>query len=362
MRIAIIGSRGLPPVYGGVEQHVAMIAKRLVKHGHRVTVFSHRNCESGRNEYEGIDIARLPFIKQKHLEMLTHTVLSCLCCITNKYDILHFQGVDVFAVAPLVFNRTPVVCTSHGQNYKRGKWGPLAKRLSRLAERKFMRHCSARIAVSRTLKEYYENTYNRPVFYIPNGAEIRPITDESILQRLGLRARQYILFVGRLDPTKGCDIAIEAYFRSRRPETFVVMGGSTYTNRYVSKLHRYAGKNVRFLGHQTGENYWAVLQHAKLFVISSQVEGMSIALLEAMGQGLPVIYSDIPENEEVVHGVGQSFKSGNVNDLAQKMNVVLNNCSLMKALGEKAQSRILEQYNWDSITSQLENIYRSVIG
>jgi glycosyltransferase involved in cell wall biosynthesis len=294
--------------------------------------------------------------------MPTHTFASLTLALFREFDIIHIHSVEPALLAPLVRWKTRVVATSHGQAYRRGKWGPLARWISRRAEPVYLRTAHACIAVSKTLKSYYEARYGRRVEYIPNGVVVEPRAEGDALEKFGLSPSQYLLFAGRLDPTKGCRTALEAYLLSGRPEPFVVMGGSTYTDEYVAMLRSsYASESIRFIGHQTGSVFWQVLQNAKAFIFPSEIEGLSIALLEAMSQSLPIVYSDIPENREVADGVGLSFRTGDARDLASKLGELLADDAEARRLGRLAFERVKRDYNWESVTDMTEAVYREAL-
>jgi glycosyltransferase involved in cell wall biosynthesis len=294
--------------------------------------------------------------------MASHTLLSALAACVGTFDVLHFQSVDPALFAPLVSWRTRIVATSHGQAYRRGKWGPLGRWASRQAERVFMTVPDGRIAVSRTLKRYYETRYRRPVTYIPSGVDVHPpVPGHATLDRYGLAPRDYLLFAGRLDPSKGCHLAIEAFLRSDVPHKLVVLGDSTYTRQYVEMLHACGSSRVVFLGHQSGLAFWEILQNCLAFVFPSEMEGLSVVLLEALGQALPVIYSEIPENEEVAAGVGFGFRPGNAHDLTDVMRYVVDHPAEARARGIRGRERILRDFTWDLVAARTEQVYRSVL-
>jgi glycosyltransferase involved in cell wall biosynthesis len=361
MRIAMIGGRGIPANYGGVERSIEAISIRLARLGHDVTVFCRAPFTPKLHTYAGVRLVRLPTLAQKHLEMPLHTFLSSILVRFLRFDVVHFHSVDPILFAPLAGLGDRAVCTSQGQAYRRGKWDGLAKFGSRFAENRFLRASFPIIAVSRTLKEYYESVCGREVTFIPNAAEIPGALPQRLVAQLGLVPDQYILFIGRLDPTKGCHTAIKAYIQSGLSLPLVIMGGSVHTNEYVQQLRQSSPRNVFFIGHQTGIDYWSVLQHSKFVLFPTEIEGMSIALLEAMGQSRPIIYSDIAENEEVAHDVGLSFRCGDVDHLAERIVKLANNPRLARAIGERAKSRVEERYNWDIVVSEVEAIYRRIV-
>lgn len=362
MRIGMVGLKGIPVSYGGVETHVLEVAPRLARRGHEVTVFSRSHCTPRIREHDGVRIVRLPAVRRKVLEMASHTVLSVIASWFEDFDILHFHSVEPSLFAPMAKWHTPVVSTSHGQAYRRDKWGAAAKWACHRAESVFMRVPDARIAVSRTLQRYYEARYHRPVAYVPNGVTIHtPVRGHDVLDRHGLVPGEYLLFAGRLDPTKCCHLAIDGYLRSGVEQKLAVIGGSTYTDEYVAKLNACRCDRIVFLGHQSGSDFWQLMQNCSAFVFPSEIEGMSIVLLEALGNSLPVIYSDIPENVEVAEGVGFGFRVGDAEDLATRMKYVAEHPAEACERAERGRETVRRRFDWDAVADRTEKEYRRVL-
>jgi len=365
MIIAFIGQRGIPPTYGGVEKHVGEIATRLAAKGHEVRVYCRSRYTNVSGGYKGIRVVRLPAINQKHLEMISHTFFSIMhLLLSNKrIDIIHVQSVDPAILIPLAKLRAKVVATSHGQVYlQSGKWGKLANTFSRTAEKVFMHFSDRRIAISKTLKDYYESKYHREVAYIPNGADSPAINDSQEIKKFSLKKDGYILYVGRLIPNKSCHLLIDAYKKIRTDKKLVIVGGPSYSYEYIKKLKESAkgNNNIHFLGYQYGRVLQELFANCSLFVFPSKVEGMPLTLLEAMSFAKLIVFSDIPANIEVADGIGIPFRCGDVDDLSQKLRYALENLSLCYELGEKAREKVKKEYNWDRIVDETEEVYHSL--
>jgi glycosyltransferase involved in cell wall biosynthesis len=360
MKIAFIGQRGIPARFGGVEKHVEELGTRLAARGHQVVAYTRWNYNKFTGLYKGIHVISRPAIPQKHTEMISHTFISLLDLMDKDIDIIHIHSVDLGGRRIIKKNKTKVVVTSHGQAYRREKWGPVAKWASRLAERAFICFPDSRIVVSKTLKKYYEQTYNRNVFYIPNGIDIHSENNNECLAQWDLSKDNYVLFVGRIMPTKGCDRLVEAFKRVETDKKLVCVGGSSYTDAYYEKLKDSADTRTIFLGYQYGQELVELYSNAYCVVIPSEIEGLALTLLEAMSYGKCVIYSDIPENVEVAEGVGIPFHTRNIDDLAEKMTYALEHPAYCNELGAKARERVRKEYDWDKITDQTEQVYKSL--
>ena len=361
LRIAMIGLRGIPATYGGVERHVEELATRLVKKGHDVTVFCRSHYTPKMKEYKGVKIIRLPTIVQKHFEMIVHALFAVIYILFRQYDIVHVQSVDPALLTPLLKIRHKVVVTSHGQGYRRvDKWGMFAKAISKLAEKIFIKYSDAAISVSKTLKDFYMGKYGREVVYIPNGISIKECENADFLKKFGLEKNGYILYVGRLIPTKGSGLLIEAYKKLKTDLKLVIVGGSSHTDGYELELRKNADGKIIFLGYQYGEALNQLYANCKLFVFPSQIEGLPIVLLEALSFGVPVIFSDIPEDMEIAGGIATPFKNGDINDLYRKINEFLHDPNNGERLAKEAKEYVAKNYNWDMVVKQTEAVYNSI--
>jgi glycosyltransferase involved in cell wall biosynthesis len=363
VKIAIVGTRGLPARYSGIESYVEEIAPRLVAHGHSVTVYCRPQYFDGNPIYKGVDIAARPCIKTKHLETISHSLLCTLDSLLKGYDIVHFHalGSSVFSFLPRIKGVKTAV-TIHGLDWQREKWGNFAKWYLKKCELSSLHFPTETIVVSRTLQKYYKENYRKHVTYLPNGVNMQEPRSPELIKERGLAGDDYILFVGRLTPEKGCHHLIEAYKKLNTKLKLVVVGGSSYTDEYVEALSKQANEDIMFLGYVFGDELRELYSNARLFVLPSEIEGLSISLLEAMSYGKCVVASDIPENLEVIEDCGFRFQSANTSDLARLLQELIENPDLVEEIGERARQRVLKEYNWDVIASQTEQLYLSLIG
>ncbi|MCD6460290.1 glycosyltransferase family 4 protein [bacterium] len=376
LKIAMIGQKGIPAVYGGVERHVEEIAKRLVKKGHEVTVYS-RPYYMAENKYKdtlykGIYIKVLPTVRSKHLDAIAHCFLSSCNLIGKKYDIVHYHAIGPSTVSfiPRIFFKKTVV-TIHGLDWQRQKWSFLAALFLKLGERTAFYFPHKTISVSRTLKNYYDKKYKGNIEYIPNGVNKTAAYCADIINRkYNLTANSYVVFISRLEPEKGCRYLIEAFKKIKSDKKLVIVGDSIYSKDYVKSLHKTAedDKRIFFTGNVVGKELAELFANAYLFVLPSEIEGLPIVILEALSFGKCVLASDIPENMEVIYPpeekgaqYGFSFKSKDVNDLSDKLKLLIYSPQKVTQMAEKAKKYVEQNFNWDIIADQTEKVYYSLL-
>ena len=218
------------------------------------------------------------------------------------------------------------------------------------------------MVVSRALQQRYREVHGIDAVYVPNGGVLRdPFPPRKILE-WGLEPGRYILFLGRFSPEKGCHLLVHAYEQLDTKVKMVMAGASSYCDDYSRELRTHAGDRIKMLDWVSGETLDELLTNAMLFVLPSDLEGLSLALLDAMGAGLCVLTSDVPENREVVDGAGFTFQRGNSTDLADRLRFLIANPALRDAAGRAAKEKIREHYQWPKIAADIEKAYLDMMG
>ena len=358
LRVAFIGGRGVVSKYSGIETYYEEIGKRLAEMGHEVTVYCRTYFSPPQPLYNGMRLIRLPTIRSKHLETLVHTFLSTIHALFGNCDIVHYHclGPALFSFLPRWFGKKTVV-TVQGLDWQRRKWGRIASTVLRLGERASVALPDTTMVVSRTLQDYYRTHYETETVYVPNGTTLRPRRVTQKLREWGLETGAYILFLGRFSPEKNCDLLIHAFEQIDTPVKLVLAGGSSHSDTYVKLLRQHQGDRVRLLDWVSGEALDELLTNAMLFVLPSDMEGLSLALLDAMGAGVCVLASDIPENRELVDGAGFTFRHGDREDLERMLRLLISEPEVRKAAASKAREKVWEHYLWSRVAREIESVY-----
>jgi glycosyltransferase involved in cell wall biosynthesis len=363
LRVAFIGGRGVISKYSGIETYYEEVGKRLAEMGHDVTVYCRKYFTPALTEHNGMRLVRLPTLRSKHLETVVHTLLSTAHALTQKYDVVHYHalGPALFSFLPRLLGRKTVV-TVQGLDWQRKKWGPVASAVLRLGERASVSLPNGTMVVSQALQRRYREIHGVEAFYVPNGGVLRERSEPRKIVEWGLEPGKYVLFLGRFSPEKGCHLLVEAFEQIETDVKLVMAGGASYCDEYSRELRSHACDRIRILDWVSGETLDELLTNAMLFVLPSDLEGLSLALLDAMGAGLCVLTSDVPENCEVVDGAGFTFRRGDAADLAERLRFLIANPSVRAAAGKTAKKRIEEQYQWQRVAEDIEKAYFKVMG
>jgi glycosyltransferase involved in cell wall biosynthesis len=365
MKIAMIGLRGIPAKSGGVEVVVENLAPLLVKEGADVTVYC-RNpyCKERPKEFKGVKLRYLPAINTKITEAVSHTFFSTMDAISKDYDIIHYHamGNAWLSFLPKLFKKK-VVITLHGLDWEREKWGTAAKAFIRLNEKIISKVPDKVISVSKKIRAYFREKYNKNIEFIPNGITLLSKKPLSSLKKFNLKKGKYILFLSRIVPEKGLHYLIQAFKQIDTDMKLVIAGDATHTDKYFNEIRQLAkdDKRIIFTGPLYGNEKIEAFSNAYLFVLPSTMEGMPIVLLEAMSFGLCPLVSNIRENLDVIESHGFSFETKNTKDLNEKLIYILKHPKEAKKKGKLCQELVKHNYRWETAAEKTMEVYNSLV-
>lgn len=378
--IVMIGHKRIPSREGGIEIVVDELATRMAAKGHDVIAYNRKghnvagaefdgNVHSANKPfvYNGVRVVPVPTFEAKGLSALTSSFFATLKAIAAKPDVIHYH-----AEGPCVMLRLAhwagirTVATIHGLDWQRAKWGKFASMYLKLGERTAARCADEVIVLSRGVQEYFQRTYGRSTRLIPNGIEpVESVAADLIAKKWGLVKDSYVLFLGRIVPEKGVHYLIDAFKRLDTGKRLVIAGGASDSAEYYESVRKAAGSDPRIVlaGFTQGAELAELYSNAYAYVLPSDLEGMPMSLLEALSYGNCCLTSDIPECADVLRGEdgvmhGVTFREGDVDDLAARLQELLDHPDTVAAFGKDAAAYVTGRYNWDAITRQTLNTYK----
>lgn len=364
MRIAILGTRGVPASYGGFETFAEQLSIRLAARGHQVTVYCRSHYVSPRQlEYRGVRLKVLPTLRHKYTDTVIHTFLSALHAAPLRFDVALICNAANAPFAPLLrIAGTPVVLNVDGLEHKRRKWGWLGRTYYLLAERLATRLPTEVVTDARVIQNYYLARYGAQSTMIAYGADVERRANRAGIAEWGVEPDGYVLYVSRLEPENNAAMVVEAFQKVRTRKKLLVVGDAPYARDYIEHVKRAAGNDPRiiFTGFVFGEAYRALQQNAAVYVHATEVGGTHPALLEAMGYGNCVLTLATPENIETVGNAGLTY--ANKEELTTKLQNVLDDKRMTVAFREKAQQRILARYTWEQVVDEYESMFARLAG
>lgn len=364
MRIVVVGLRGIPNVQGGVETHCEQLYPRIVKRGHEVFILGRKKFLKQWTPYdfEGCHVVPLSHLTSASMETPLHTLRGVFKAWRLGADVIHFHAIGPALFVPVArVLGMKVVLTHHGMDYKRQKWGVVARWVLRVGERMGARFAHHIISISSEITHQINCIYDRQhIHQIPNGVVLPLLEKEDQVSKefeaLGLGNQRYIFTLGRFVPEKEFHTLIKAW--QQLPEgtcRLVIAGAADHTSVYSRKLHETAAHaGVVLPGFIRGSLLHDLFRKASLFVIPSTHEGLPIALLEAMSYDLPILVSDIEPHKEMKLPQDCYFVTGSEESLTDR---VLN--QLQKNQHPTFRTMLKEKYDWDVIAQQTEEVYQN---
>lgn len=350
---------------GGIEKYTLELGSRLVQRGHDVTVYTTRHYGEVPSRHLGMRIISVPSLGVPCMQKLSASAMAALNCTwKKKYDIVHFHSFAPGAFAWLPRLRgARCVLQLHSLEWKRERWGAFGSSVVRILEKLALSQSQVYTAVSRTQCDFYRTHRGISMHYIPTAADVKPRTEPRELYKLGLEPNAYILFACRLVPEKGAHYLVSAFRRLKTDMKLVIAGDVQGATDYKRRLLELAQGDPRILfpGFVEGRLIDELFSHCYLYAQPSEVEGLSLSILEAMSYGHCCLVSDIPENLEAIADAGVHFENANVDDLERCLQRLLDHPEEVAAVNAGARERIAQHFSWAAICEQMERLYLSVL-
>ena len=350
---------------GGIETYTREVGRRLVERGHKVTVYSTRGNDICPNEWEGMRFVWLPRVTPYWAEKTCGGVFAAMrALLEDSPDVFHLHSVVAGSLSPILrLKGIPCVLQMHGIEWQRTRWGLAAKTVLKAMERASLLAADAVTAVSKTQCEYLKTHYAAHCEFIPTAADIKDYASPKLISEMGLRFREYVLFAARLVPEKGAHHLIRAYRRVMTDRPLIIAGEAPAGGAYGEQLRKLAGgdSRIRFIGRVQGRLLEELFSNAALFVQPSELEGLSIGLIEAMSYGIQCLSSDISENREVVGDAALMFRNKDVDDLERQLIAALSNGKAESGFAAAARERVESLFSWKRVVDQLEALYERVV-
>lgn len=364
MKIAILGTRGIPNKYGGLEQFAESFSVELVRRGHDVTVYCPEVHDYHEPEFEGVKIKKI-YCPEPALGASAHFIfdfLSLKDALKQNFDIIYEAGYGTSAPSYYLLNKnSPLVITNmDGLEWKRSKWNFLTRRLMRQLERIVVNKSEYIISDNLGIQEYYEKEFNKPSFYIPYGADIVTDFDSSVLEKYGLKPHEYYVFVARLEPENNIETFLNGYVQSGSVEPYIVVGNkeTKYGKFLVDKYQQH--KNIRFLGSVYDMKNNNALRHfSKIYFHGHSVGGTNPSLLEAMAVQAFIIAHDNPYNRAVLCKENLFFKTKD--DIAGYINGYDKLGDVIKNFIEGNLKQIKQHFNWELVIDDYEKLFLELL-
>lgn len=364
LRIALLGTRGVPARYGGFETFAEQLSTRLVARGHTVTVYGRCSFGGGwgqQPEYNGVRRRNTPTIFHKYLETPVHAFTSFIDMLGQGCDGVLLCNAANSPFAPLLkLKGIPLLINVDGIERNRAKWNRFGKAWYSLGEWSSVKLATRLVSDADVIAEYYKERYGCDSEVIPYGVHPIARPPGEALAKFGVQKGRYLLYVSRLEPENNALGVIEAYNRVQTDMPLVIVGDAPYSDEYKARLKAAATSKVIFTGFQFGAAYEEFQSNCYAYIQATEVGGTHPALIESMSYGNCVVGNGTPENLEVIGDAGLCFKKNDFAELSSILDTLIANPALVSEYGERARSRVLARYSWDAIVERYERLFYSL--
>jgi glycosyltransferase involved in cell wall biosynthesis len=366
MRIAIMGTRGVPAAYGGFETFAEQLGARLVERGHRVTVYGRRHVvPAGLREHKGMRLRVLPTIRHKYLDTVANTALSVVDGLFRRFDVVLIcnNANAPFAIVPRL-GGAKVALNVDGLEWERGKWNRLGRWYYQACAWLAPKLPVVLVSDARVIAAWYRERYGRRTVFIPYGSDAATLPPGPTLAELGLQPGRYLLFVSRLEPENNAHLVLEAYRQAGGLASLgvpmVIVGDAPYATEYKAALEAAATDTPGAIlpGYVFGDGYAELQSNALAYVQATEVGGTHPALVEAMGRGACIVANDVPEHREVLGEAGAYYRRNDPADLAAQLVALVGDPGRRASLGKAASARAAAEFSWDHVTDAYEDLFR----
>ncbi len=363
MKIAVMGTRGIPAGYGGFETFAEELSARLAARGHEVTVYGRsHHVDRSLKTYRGVRLVVIPSLRTKYLDTVVHAFLSACHGMFRGYDaVLMCNSANSFACLLPRLAGQKVLINVDGLEWQRKKWSVLGRWWYLLGERLACLFPNRIVADAEVIRDYYRKRYGAESLCIPYGAPDEKAATRAALDRFGLESDRYFLYVSRLEPENNAHVVVEAYKSVKTDLPLVIVGDAPYNKAYIEKLKAAADRRVIFTGFVFGEGYRELQSGCFAYIQATEVGGTHPALIEGMGMANAVIANDTPENREAAGGCALFYRRNDPGALAGIMRGLLADPASREPLRLAALERVRSRYGWDEVADAYERAFRDIM-
>ncbi|RIW18312.1 glycosyltransferase family 1 protein [Algoriphagus lacus] len=364
LKVAIMGAKGYPYVYGGYDTMIKELGERLVAKGVHVRVYNHRALFKDRPRVvNGIECIYTPAIESKSLTQLTHTFFSMIHACLSDVDVIFVvnSGNGPFGVISRLFGK-PTAINVDGLEWLRPKWKGLGSTYFFWASKMATKFYDQVINDSDEMRRVYLELFQKDSKVIAYGANPRESVSLDPIKKWNLNSRDYFLIVGRLVPDNNADLIIEGFLKSNSKRTLVVVGDVPFADDWANRLKNIQDPRLLFTGYVTDPNELAALySHCYAYFHGHEFGGTNPAMLKALGYGCAILALDTPFNQEML----QKGKHGRYFEKrAESVKKIVEQAELeperMEGLRLTARSGLTQKYNWDFVTNQYLEVFKSL--
>ncbi len=366
LKVAIMGAKGYPYVYGGYDTLIRELGERLVERGVSVRVYNHRALFKEKPHYvNGIECIYTPAVERKSLTQLTHSFFSMVHACFSDVDVIFVvnSGNGPFGLISRLFGK-PTVINVDGLEWLRPKWKGAGSKYFLWASRMATKFYDQVINDSEEMRRVYLELFDADSKVIAYGANPRESAESKFIEKWGLIPESYFLIVGRLVPDNNADLIIEGFLKSNSNRKLVIVGDQPFEDEWADQLKKISDPRILFTGYVRDPDELASFYiHSFAYFHGHEYGGTNPAMLKAMGYGCAILALDTPFNQEMLqNGKHGWYFDKNVKAVKEIVGKAENDPSQMDEFRKEARSGLTQKYNWDYVTQQYIEVFEELSG
>jgi glycosyltransferase involved in cell wall biosynthesis len=354
LKVAILGTRGIPNHYGGFEQLAEYLSVALAERGHEVYVYSSSLHPYKEKQYKQVHLIHCndPEDRLGTFGQFIYD-LNCIRDTRNRnFDVIFQLGYTSSSIwAPLLPKRSTVITNMDGLEWKRSKYSNLVKRFLHYAEKWAVKSSDKLIADSLGIQSYLQEKYHKDSVFIPYGTHPFYGANENVLKEYALQKRGYYLLIARFEPENNIEMIVKGYLKSGVKEPLVLIG-STQNKFGIYLSTTYKDDRVRYLGTLYDINRLNNLRYySKGYFHGHSVGGTNPSLLEAMASQA-MIFAHHNEFNQAVLG-SDAFYFSNEHEIVSYLHQPVTEEKRAEMISHNLE-KTEQQYTWRKITDAYE--------
>ena len=355
IKVAVVGTQGVPAVYGGFESLVDNLIGKNCPEDVQYTVFcSGKDMPDRRSEYRGALLRYVP-LRANGIQSVPYDIWSMCKCLKG-FDVILVLGVSGCLFLPIfnMLNSKKLIINIDGQEYKREKWGRFAKWILKFSEAMAVKYADVVVTDNKGIQDYVSEVYHRPSTLICYGGDHvrRDLSEEfecSVLKKYCLKKADYAITICRIEPENNSEIVLDAFSRSDR--NIIYIGNWNHSEFSKNLCEKYSKfPNIKLVDAIYDlDVLYALRKNARLYVHGHSAGGTNPSLVEAMFFGVPIVSYDVIYNRETTENSACYFK-----DSDELLDIIRSDSLDGGKLKEIAERR----YRWSIISKQYSDLYR----
>ena len=355
LRIAIMGTRGIPNHYGGFEQLAEHLGPGLAKAGHEVTVYNSHNHPWQGKRWEGVNIVHC-FDPEYLLGSAGQFVYDLNCIMDARernFDVILQLGYTSSSVWGLLFpENVAVIYNMDGLEWRRAKYSKLTRRFLLYAERLAVRFSNFRIADSPVIQDYYFNKYGIRTEYIAYGADVFTKADPEVLKTYGVEPGEYLLLMARMEEENNIEMVLNGFCSSGTSRKILIVGNMSNRHGQYLKKKFSEDRRIVFAGAIfEQEKVHALKVNSFLYFHGHSTGGTNPSLLEAMASKALILAHDNAFNKSVLGADAYYFSSAV--EVKEFVDGFVRGAS-DEEMTRRNFEKIIHRYNWTDIIAKYE--------